>query len=444
MKIRTIVAVAVLLGSATAEAGGYIVSEVGSRTSGRATAAVGMIDTPAAIYFNPGNVALLPGLQLEATANVLMPQWQYTRLESGAPTEESDFGTSVPPALSLTYNFGDMGFGDLAAGLGVYVPYGSTLAWPDGWTGRTDLRELDLRVFEITPVVGLRPHKMVSVGFGLRYLPSQVYLKRAVDFAGQAEGEVELAGPGDAFGFSAGVTVLPVEGLVVGLGWRSATTLRFQGDSNFKFPAPFDTAADDRDVEAEIPAPQVLRLGFGYDILPKKLNATIDFEYEMWGTFESLDITFKNDDGTEQTLASERDAQNTLVVHVGGEYKVTEEIAVRAGYAFDPHTIPEHNVNATPPDSDRHLVVIGGSYLFGDYGLHAHFGNVFFAERETTTNALPGIWEGGLPGGTSAYITGLTFSANFGGSSTAMPVETPMEGGAAPMATTMNSMMVRE
>ena len=116
------------------------------------------------------------------------------------------------------------------------------------------------------------------------------------------------------------------------------------------------------------------------------------------------------DDGEETVATSLRDARNTVVVHVGGELQVNDDLAVRLGYAYDPHILPENTVNPAPPDSDRHLVALGASYFLGDYGVHAHFSNAFFVRRETATNDLPGEWSGGWAGGTMAYIAGLTVS----------------------------------
>ncbi len=405
-----------------AAAGGIAISEYGSRTSGLAGTAAAVTD-PASVFYNPGNVALDKGLHAQLGISGLFPKWSFT--PAGSDNEETSLNrTSTPPNLTATYNLGQIGPGDLAFGFGFYVPYGSTFAWPKSWTGRSEVQALELQIFELTPVVAYRPHKMVSLGVGFRYMPGAVYLKRAVQFGDQAEGKVELGGSGDAFGASAGVTVLPIDKLAVGFSWRSASTIKIEGDSDFTFPEPFTTQGADSAVETELALPQVFRLGAAYDVLPE-LKIAADVEHQIWTPFRELAITFIDEEGVESTQVSERQAENSWVVRFAGEYEVSEAVKVRAGYAFDEKTLPERTVNPTPPDSHRHLITVGGSYAFDRYAVHAYAGNAFFTQRETRRADLEGTYEGGWPLNTMAYLLGVTFSAAFDFGAEAAPAGEP-------------------
>ncbi len=407
-----------LLAPATALAGGFSISEVGSVEAGRGGAAAALADGPSQIYYNPANIARLDGLQVTVGASGLAPRFQYSG-SNGAPTATSDAALSPPPHLALSYNLGDTGAGNLALGLGVFVPYGSTFSWPDNWAGRADIQKIALQVFEIAPTLAIKPSKLFALGIGFRYLPAQVYMKQAVLFGTAEEGQVELSGSGSGMGLQAGLAAMPIDGLSLGLSWRSASTLDFKGQSNFTFPAPFEAKAVDMDVTTSIPLAQVFRFGVGYEVT-KELSLSADLEYQMWSAFKDLTIHFLNADGTEnKAVASARNSTDGLVLHLGGQYKVSDSLAVRAGYAWDQHTIPEANVSSAPPDSDKHVVSLGLSYLFGSYGIHANFADVIMAKRITNTNAMPGTWQGGWAGGTMAYIFGLSLTANLdlGGSS---------------------------
>jgi long-chain fatty acid transport protein len=182
------------------------------------------------------------------------------------------------------------------------------------------------------------------------------------------------------------------------------------GQANFNFPAPFDTDAVDKDVTTKIPLAQVLRLGLAWDVT-KELNLSVDLQRQMWSSFQNLSIHFKNSDGTETVQSSARNSTDSWVFGLSGQYKVTDALAIRAAYAFDQHTLPEYTVNPAPPDSDKHVISLGLSYLFGRYGIHAHFADAIFAKRTTFTNSMPGTWVGGYGGGTMAYIFGLSLSA---------------------------------
>jgi long-chain fatty acid transport protein len=414
MASRNLIASAVLLAigliPAAAVAGGFAVSEAGSRASGRAGAAAALYDDPSAVFFNPANVSRAEGVSLNLGGTALIPRWKYQAAGSDT-VEQTEPGIGPPPNFSATWQLGDVGLGDLGVGLGVYLPYGSGFAWKDDWSGAESLQEISLTFAEISPVLALRPHKMFAVGAGLRYLPGSVYLRQAVYFGDQQQGDVELAGSGTGLGASAGLSLFPTDALSLAFTWRSPVTVQLDGVSNFRFPAPFDTRADDRDVRTEVPLPEVFRVGFAWDVL-SDLNLSADLEYQMWSAFKEMSITFINADGSETTGASPRNAQNSYVLHLGGEYKLSPTIAVRAGYAWDQRILPEETVNPGPPESDRHVATVGASYSTGRFGLHAHFANVFFVPRETRTNDLPGTWTGGFPGGTMAYTFGLTASLN--------------------------------
>lgn len=427
-----------LVAPGPAGASSISVSEVGSRTSGRAGAATALYDSPSTIYYNPANVSRLPGLQVELGVAIVLPRWQFKPLDgaSGSATK-SEVGTTTPPNLSLSYNLGNLGLGDVAVGLGVYVPYGSRFSWPDDWVGNEEIQTLALLVWEVAPVVAWRPHEAIAIGAGFRLLPGSVYMKRSVNFGSTTSGTAELGGNAIGMGASAGISLWPLEHLSIGLGWRSPATMRFKGVSDLEFPAPFEPGAVDRDLRATIALAQTWRLGVAYDVIPNTLNISADFEIQMWSALKGLSIASLNDDGTQDVLRSPRNCKDTIVVRVGGEYQATEEFAVRLGYAFDQRAHPDDTVGPAPPDSDRHAAVIGLSYDFGVMAVHAYYTNAFFTSRTTKTAPMPGTYKGGWLGNTTmAHLFGLSISTQLdigGGESPAPTV--PSSGGPSVAAT---------
>ncbi|MBI5546991.1 MAG: outer membrane protein transport protein [Deltaproteobacteria bacterium] len=392
-------------------AGGFSVSEVGSRESGRGTAAAALAISPSAIFYNPANIAPQEGLRLQLGGSGLMPRWKHTSLDAQPVESQSKTGVITPPHFAASYRLAESGLGDVALGVGVFVPYGSTFGWPSDWLGREEIEDIALTVFEVAPTLAWRPHKLVAIGASFRYLPASVYMKQGVRFGGAQEGSVELSGSGSGMGAAAGVTFFPLDGLAVAFAWRSSVTLKMEGESNFHFDPPFDTQANDRDVRTEVPLPHNFRIGLAYEPL-KDLSLSADFEIQRWKSFKELAVVFVNPDGTEEVSASPRNSKNSVLFHIGGEYRLAESFALRAGYIYDQHTLPEETLNPAPPDSDKHVATLGASVYLGQFGVHANFSNVFFSKRTSKTNSLPGEWNGAWPGGTMAYIFGLSLSAN--------------------------------
>lgn len=411
--IRLLTAATIML-AATALAGGFSISEVGSRASGRGGAAAALYDDASAIYYNPANISRLEGLNVSLGISGLMPGWEWSPPAGATGTATKSESTLVPPPHgSVTYLLGHAPvLGDVAAGVGFYVPYGSSFSWPTGWAGSESVQKIALTVYELAPTLAVRPHRTFALGASFRYLPASVYLNQAVRFGSAESGTVELSGTGAGFGASAGLSLWPIDRLSIALAWRSPVTLNLKGASNFNFPPPFDPNAVDKDVKTSVPLAQVFRLGVAVDAVPRRLNLSADVEYQLWSTFKSLDIRFQNADGTETISSSPRDSKNSFVVHAGGEVHVTDAFAIRAGYAWDQLTLPELTVNPAPPDSDKHVVSVGASYNFEHFGINAHFSDVFFVRRTSLTSPFPGTWTGAYPGGTMAYIFGLSLTTN--------------------------------
>ena len=123
MQRASIVLTACLLSAASARAGGFTVSEMGSRYAGRANAVVAVDDSPASVFFNPANLTALSGLHLEAGVSLILPRFEYLSTAEGAQPVRSELGVVTPPSFSASYTL-DLPIGDLAFGLGFYVPYG--------------------------------------------------------------------------------------------------------------------------------------------------------------------------------------------------------------------------------------------------------------------------------------------------------------------------------
>jgi long-subunit fatty acid transport protein len=187
--------------------------------------------------------------------------------------------------------------------------------------------------------------------------------------------------------------------------------LTFEGQSNFTFPPPFDTEADDRDVEAKLNLPDRYVLGVAYELLPKQLTLVGDVTFERWSSFKQLRIDFLNEDGTRDVQRDIRNGKDVVQFKAGAEYKFGQVAAVRAGYVFDPTIADEEYVGAAPPDSNTHVVALGGSYYYGNWlGFHAHAMAAIFAARESLTSSFPAEWRGGYAG-SKAFLFGLSISA---------------------------------
>jgi long-chain fatty acid transport protein len=87
---------------------------------------------------------------------------------------------------------------------------------------------------------------------------------------------------------------------------------------------------------------------------------------------------------------------------VGGEYLVTDALAVRAGFVYDPTPSPEETLAPDLPDADRLKLSVGAGYGFGAFRVDAGYQLVLLQERRSTFPLLPGTYDG------MAHVVGLT------------------------------------
>ena len=85
--------------------------------------------------------------------------------------------------------------------------------------------------------------------------------------------------------------------------------------------------------------------------------------------------------------------KNATQLRFGGEYKVSETLAVRAGYYFDPSPAPDATLNILLPSYNFNGLTFGIGYQAGalalDFGLEYLMGT----ERIAPTGAeMPGIY----------------------------------------------------
>lgn len=415
----------VALASSDAAAGGLSLNDFGARASGRGTAMAGVLDDPSAIFFNPANMAFMPGFSFDLGLGAAMPKYGWETLPGSSSPDSAKTGTvAVPiPWLSAIYTMKDVGGGDLALGFGFYVPLGSGFKWPADWAGDQQVRQIDLRVFDLNPSVAYKIADRISIGGGINYFPCSVFLSKAVQFGSEAKGLVEMQGTGSAWGWDAGITAIITEGLSAGFSYRKGPTLKLSGDAQWNFPPPYDNAGQGNKVDASIGTADFYRLGFDWEVLPKKVHFGFDVERQTWSNLKQLTIKFTDDAGTVTDASEIRNNKDTWALHFGLEGQVTDDLSVRVGYLFDQHALEADTVNPAPPDSDQHVVSLGLSYALGNVaGMHglavtAYFENVFLAKRTTASSPFPGTYTGGYAGSSDAYLFGLgvTGGIDFGG-----------------------------
>src|SRR5690554_6190373 len=102
--------------------------------TGLGGAAVGNPNEPNRNYFNPASMAFQDRISVYAGVTLLAPSVNHTPASSSAGQEEVNTEDAIfpPPNFSLTIPFAD----NYAVGIGVTLPWGLAIDWPEDWYGR--------------------------------------------------------------------------------------------------------------------------------------------------------------------------------------------------------------------------------------------------------------------------------------------------------------------
>lgn len=319
----------------SADAAGFGIAEQSVRASGMNNAYSSLVDDPSAIYYNPGALGFLKGLQSSTGITIIRVRSRYDGY-SGNDTDLRDRNAPVPYFYSSA-EINDM----FNVGIGVYAPYGTALSWPTQGETRYNNIRAQLRAQYITPTIAFRPTDWISIGIGISYVTTRrllphtggkegVRVHRAVDlveptFAGlraqlpasvpdsavrqQAraiassvpEPMSRLKGNVDGWGYSFGVMAKPFDQLSLGLTYRGEVYLNGNGVSEFQGvqdptglpPGTFTNTLVRSHIRTSLVLPPSLAIAA--TVKPfNKLSVTAQADWTGWSTVDEIRIRFTN------------------------------------------------------------------------------------------------------------------------------------------------------
>jgi long-chain fatty acid transport protein len=366
-----------LLGAAaSAAAGGFAVGDQSVSAGGTGGAGAARSEDPGAAWYNPAALADGAGLRVGVGLIAAMSSLHAEAMD-GSWSEDSQQGAS--PLPSLHASFAD---GNLVGGISIGVPFGASVAWPDGWAGRHEIIASRLMIIRAAPFVGWR-HGRWRVAGGLHLDTGELRIQRSLDFV-DAEGDVDLSLRGMGVGAHVAGWARVQEddrgALDVGLTYKSRTHLDLSGEADFTSPDAFSVKTADQNASSAITLPDRLTAGAAWRRGPWTLLA--DVELAAWQVHEQIAIDFEQDQTPD--VVQPADWHATVTVRAGAEWRGGAWTA-RGGVYRDPAPSSASTMSPSSPDSDR----LGGSLGLGRQmtdalALDAFYGFMALAGREST------------------------------------------------------------
>ena len=423
MKNKLVLActLATLAGTASlALAAGLKVNEQGAKAMAMGNAFVAQADDPTALFHNPAGIAFLKGTQVNLGSTVIyVPSTEFNGtapLSGNAPLgvgstsikENAKNDIFIAPTVYATYSFENI---PLSLGLAVNAIYPLAKSWDDSSAFRAEIMNIAVKPINFQPTVAYRFDDWnLAVAAGLDITHAIVTLQRmayspnaAIANSAYELGNMGLDGTATDIGYNLGLKWKPMPNLSFGAAYRSEIELKIKGNGNFlaTTPAGFDiigmttgaTSPYSRTrvsstVSSTIILPDSLGLGVAWQPT-EKLTLEFDAERTGWSSMKKLEFKFdspqfSNFNGKPKPL----NWKDVWCYKFGGQYALTKNIDLRAGYMYDTNPIPDSTLGPVLPDSDRHSFSIGQGFHNDIFALDLAYMWTHFVDRTVSNQNM--------------------------------------------------------
>ena len=425
-----------LFTASTSFASGFRLPEAGAKAMGMGFAFTAQANDPSAIYFNPAGLTQLKGQNV-------MVGLSYVR-ENGAEftgTTPVDNPAANRSETQKTLNFyipnayytRTTNSGNVAYGVGIFSPFGLGQEYENRQTSifRNQITKIDLKTVVVNPTIAFKIGDALSVGGGIDYMWGQAKLAKTPwsPALGGNLYELDLKGSDDAWGYNFGILLKATENFRIGASYRSPFTLKIKdGDVGLSGINTTGVAAlggasvsqaffgggtaFSSKANATISMPATFALGAAYTI--GRLTVEADGDWTFWHSFSSLPITVQNPRAPVfvSTNAPKR-WEDVVALRLGAEYRVTDPLALRAGFVYDPTPVPADTMGPELPDATRLNYMVGAGYKVGPWTIDGAF--MYIDKFDRTVNnqvtaagtGFNGTWTG------NAWLASLDVGYNF-------------------------------
>jgi len=373
---------------------GLSLNSIGPRALGMGGAFVGLANDGSAIYWNPAGLAgQKTSLWLSATDIIPMASYSFAPANIDAKSVINHY---FAPNLFFNYNMGD-----LSLALGVSVPAGLGVEYQGkdltAFTGGVDLNWMSrIGVINFSPAVAYKVSDNFSLGLAVNIFYGMFDMDRAAVIPMVGAFQYSESSSGLGFGVTLGALYNVNENLSLGLSFRTKTNVTMSGTA--KNPAFAGMGGPkESDFDRDVAWPMWIAAGVAYKPTDN-LTFTFDAQMSQWSKSEDVFKTkFKNAVWAGATSASGDDTfilgwEDKTQIRLGAEYKVSNDLALRAGYYNDPAPAPDETLSILFPSSSNNVVTGGLGYKLNtvcvEFGLEYLIG----AERDVnpTTENMPG------------------------------------------------------
>jgi long-chain fatty acid transport protein len=362
-------------------AAGFRLPDQDSAALGMAGAFAGQADDAAAVWYNPAGMTRLDGTRMSGGVIGIYPTLTHeNNTVNPGTTDVAQRDIHLPVHLYATHRVND----SFAVGIGINNPFGLSTDWNPESSTRYVATFSKVVTTEINPNVAYKLNDDLSVAFGIAYVKLRATLEKTVNviLPGPVllgDHNFRLSGDGDGWGLNAAALYKAAPNVQVGLSYRSRIKIDVDGDAELT-GGPAATSATGH---TSITLPDLVQLGISYKA-SDKLTVNADLDYTLWSTFDRIAVTSNN---PLFNATDEKQWHDVWCLRIGGQYKLSDQWKLRAGYVYDKSPVGEAYFDTRTPDADRQGITLGTGYATGNMTVDLAYMYLRFNKR-TISNSL--------------------------------------------------------
>ncbi|NWF36504.1 outer membrane protein transport protein [Mariprofundus sp. KV] len=387
-------------GLQSAQAGGFMIGEMATRSTGMGSAFTAIADDASAAWHNPAGVAFTQGGQIMVGSDLILTSNQYER----ATVTKAKDGTFFVPHAYFTY--WDEG-SKLGAALSINAPFGLETDWPTTapFAGKNTFSRINMVL--VNPSIVFQLSDRFSFAAGVDY----AYLNQ-VDLNNTAQ---NLSGSGDGWGGNASI-FYKGDGFNFGINYRSRIKVDLKGTARALGAFALLTGATSSSATTSVTLPDQVNVGLAF--MPNdQWTISLDADWVNWKTYDAINIRYNSALYRAQLSALQgvlggpvtgqtdlpQNWKATVDLRAGAEWKYLPHLRARVGYVFSPTPIRDADFSPSVPGNDRHIVSIGHGYdVNPDTTIDLAYAYVYIRTRNQTASAV-----GPYPGSPNTVKNGI-------------------------------------
>lgn len=400
-------AIVLALGAGNAHAGGFALQETSASGLGNAFAGgAAAAEDASTVWSNPAGMSRFASAQVVVALHAITPSFKFR-----------DNGSVAAAFQPLGHSGGDAGTVNwvpnayivapitpqLALGLGLNAPFGLVTHYGEGWLGRFQGIESNIKTINVNPSASWKVNDRVSLGVGASYQRVDATLTQRFNYsaafasgaqAGAASGAfpaavlpsllgataglesgLKIDGDDSAWGWNVGLLFDLDANSRIGVAYRSKIKYNVSGNASFDHPAlpalppslapigaavasSVNAALFSGGVHADIEVPDMANLSY-FRRLNDRWDIMADVQWTRWSSFKTLTFTR----ATGAVLGSTpENFDDVWRFSVGANYRYSDRWMLRGGLAFDQGPANDTDRTVRLPDKDRVWFALGGQY----------------------------------------------------------------------------------